>query len=141
MITLSVRGAVSVDRNTSESIQSAVVKLVSLLEKENGIREEDLTMILFSVTADLTALNPAAAYGANTGYRRVITPRQLYKTETVDKNFTPLPLRFTGLTAHLRQQTSLQPIPAAKAATLRFTLHPLSWLYRSARQSLCGAIP
>ena len=41
MITLSVRGAVSVDRNTSESIQSAVVKLVSLLEKENGIREED----------------------------------------------------------------------------------------------------
>lgn len=61
MITLSVRGAVSVDRNTSESIQSAVVKLVSLLEKENGIREEDLTMILFSVTADLTALNPAAA--------------------------------------------------------------------------------
>ena len=61
MVTLSVRGAVSVERNTPESIQTAVVKLVALLEEENGIREEDLTMILFSVTADLTALNPAAA--------------------------------------------------------------------------------
>lgn len=61
MVTLSVRGAVSVERNTPESIQTAVVKLVALLEEENGIREEDLTMILFSVTGDLTALNPAAA--------------------------------------------------------------------------------
>ena len=56
-----IRGAISVDNNTSSAISSAACQLFSQLLASNGISESDLTCLLISHTKDLTALNSATA--------------------------------------------------------------------------------
>jgi len=55
-----VRGAVCCE-NTAESIEREVCFLVSAILKANKNIETDIVSIQFSITEDLTALNPAAA--------------------------------------------------------------------------------
>ena len=54
------RGAACCD-NTSQSIQEAAASLYSEILKRNGIEEAEIVSIQFTVTADLTAINPATA--------------------------------------------------------------------------------
>jgi chorismate mutase len=55
-----VRGAVCCE-NTSESIGSLVPRLYSELLQNNSISEPSIVSVLFSVTDDLTVMNPATA--------------------------------------------------------------------------------
>jgi chorismate mutase len=55
-----VRGAVCCE-NTIESLSLNVPELYTQLLKQNNIGQDDIVSILFSVTDDLTALNPATA--------------------------------------------------------------------------------
>jgi chorismate mutase len=55
-----LRGAVQC-RNDPGDITREISALYEELLKKNGLAEEDLVSIFFSVTADLDALNPAAA--------------------------------------------------------------------------------
>ena len=55
-----MRGAVCCE-NTAQSISEQVKLLCERLFKANGVRERDVAFLLFSVTPDLTALNPASA--------------------------------------------------------------------------------
>jgi chorismate mutase len=56
-----VRGAVSVPENQGEAIQEAVKNLIEALLEANRIRSEEIVAVFFTVTPDLTALNPARA--------------------------------------------------------------------------------
>ncbi len=56
-----VRGAVSIEENTPRQITQAVGELISKITGQNGINEEDFIHIIFSVTEDVSALNPATA--------------------------------------------------------------------------------
>jgi chorismate mutase len=55
-----LRGAVRC-LNTAEDIRKQVSRLYDSLLEKNNLAEEDIVSIIFSQTADLNALNPAAA--------------------------------------------------------------------------------
>ncbi|AGT42763.1 chorismate mutase [Treponema pedis] len=59
-----VRGAVTCE-NSTESIQKEVCFLFSEILKLNRLREKDIVSIQFTVTKDITALNPATALRKN----------------------------------------------------------------------------
>jgi chorismate mutase len=63
-MTRAVRGAIQVPENAAASIEQASIRLVREVLRANGIAENHLVSILFSLTDDLTAANPA------TGLRR-----------------------------------------------------------------------
>jgi chorismate mutase len=56
-----VRGAVTVDADTTAAILDATSELLQTLISANGIEEEDVASILFTTTHDLTACYPARA--------------------------------------------------------------------------------
>ncbi len=56
-----IRGAVTVAENTSREIISATEQLLTLITRENGIENEHIISIIFSMTADLDAVFPAEA--------------------------------------------------------------------------------
>lgn len=55
-----VRGAVCCE-NTHESVSSFVPQLYRAILERNGISEDDIVSVQFTVTTDLTVLNPATA--------------------------------------------------------------------------------
>ncbi len=61
MPTRGVRGATTVDENTSEAILKETRRLLALIIHLNGIQAEDVASIYFSTTRDLTAEYPALA--------------------------------------------------------------------------------
>ena len=56
-----VRGAITVEENTKESILSATQELLEKIISDNGIEHDDLIQIIFTLTPDLDAVFPAAA--------------------------------------------------------------------------------
>lgn len=56
-----LRGAVCCTENTKQAIQQAVSELAVKLFKLNTYTPENIVSIQFTITEDLTALNPAAA--------------------------------------------------------------------------------
>ena len=64
-MTRAVRGAIQVREDTREAIGEASVRLVGEMLRVNAIAENQIVSIIFSLTQDLTALNPA------TGLRQV----------------------------------------------------------------------
>lgn len=54
-----VRGAVGIERNDRQEIQSGAYRLVREILNRNKIEEAQIISVLFSVTKDLTKGNPA----------------------------------------------------------------------------------
>jgi len=63
-MTRAVRGAIQLAENSVAAIEKAGAKLVTEILLANGIAENHIVSIVFSMTEDLTAANPA------TGLRR-----------------------------------------------------------------------
>ena len=59
MMTKGIRGAITVDNNSVESLKSATVELLSEMFKENKIEKEYISHIIFTTTKDLNAEFPA----------------------------------------------------------------------------------
>jgi len=58
---MAVRGAIKVAENTRDTIREAVKKLVECLARENQFVEDDVVSLVFTMTKDITAMNPATA--------------------------------------------------------------------------------
>jgi len=58
-MTKAVRGAIRVRENTQRAIHEAGLRLIREIVKANAIRTEDIVSIVFSLTGDLDAGNPA----------------------------------------------------------------------------------
>ena len=56
-----VRGATTVEANTSEAILAATRQLLALMIRQNGIEKEDVASAIFTTTRDLSAEFPALA--------------------------------------------------------------------------------
>lgn len=56
-----VRGATTVEANTRDAILAGATELLNRMIDDNGMREEDVASVIFSVTPDLDATYPAAA--------------------------------------------------------------------------------
>lgn len=56
-----IRGAITVEENSKESIISNTKELLLRIVQENQVFEDDIISIIFSTTKDLNAVFPAAA--------------------------------------------------------------------------------
>jgi chorismate mutase len=56
-----VRGAITADSNTVESINEATLELLAEVKKRNGFLTENVVSFVISTTLDLTATYPAKA--------------------------------------------------------------------------------
>jgi chorismate mutase len=56
-----VRGATTVEEDTTEAITERVVALLECMLQRNGLAEEDVISILFTATEDITSTFPATA--------------------------------------------------------------------------------
>ena len=56
-----IRGATTVERNTSDEIVAATAELLELLISRNELRLEDVASAIFTMTTDLDAAFPALA--------------------------------------------------------------------------------
>lgn len=59
MVTKGIRGAITVEDNTSEAIGSATIKLLKELVKRNNIETDSISHAIFTLTNDLNADFPA----------------------------------------------------------------------------------
>jgi chorismate mutase len=57
-----VRGATGVRENSKAAISDAVQTLMEALLRRNALSQEQLISVQFTLTADLTAYNPASAF-------------------------------------------------------------------------------
>lgn len=55
-----VRGAITVDHDSIEAIKQRTVELISAMLERNHLVDDQLVSILFSATADLVSIAPAA---------------------------------------------------------------------------------
>jgi chorismate mutase len=73
-----VRGATTVDEDTTEAITERVVTLLSAILERNGLVEDDIISILFTATEDLVSTFPAtAARSTGLGAVPLICAREL----------------------------------------------------------------
>jgi chorismate mutase len=54
-----IRGAITVESDTEESIIEATMEILSAMINANGLHEDDVASIFFTTTPDLTAAYPA----------------------------------------------------------------------------------
>jgi chorismate mutase len=59
MISKGIRGAITVDENSSEAIGSATIKLLKEMLVKNNIELNDISHVIFTLTSDLNADFPA----------------------------------------------------------------------------------
>lgn len=65
--TAALRGATTVDEDSKEAIDQAILELFETISQENRIEEKDILYIMFTQTSDLKSRNPAASLRAS-GY-------------------------------------------------------------------------
>lgn len=79
-----VRGATTVDADTSEAITERVVTLLGAILERNGLVEDDIISILFTATEDIVSTFPAtAARSMGLGAVPLICARELSITGSV----------------------------------------------------------
>ena len=59
MITKGIRGAITVEENTSEAIGAATIKLLQTIMDKNNIETDSISHVIFTITKDLNADFPA----------------------------------------------------------------------------------
>ncbi|QNO13540.1 chorismate mutase [Alkalicella caledoniensis] len=60
-----IRGAITIEANNEEDIKLATIELVDTIYKENNLVSEEIISLIFSVTKDITAANPAKFFREN----------------------------------------------------------------------------
>lgn len=68
MITKGIRGAITVDNNSSQAIEVATIELLNELLNQNNIKKEDFSHVIFTLTNDLNAEFPAKFARKNLGW-------------------------------------------------------------------------
>lgn len=59
MISKGIRGAITVENNSSEALRDALKELLTELISKNDIKEENISHVIFTLTDDLNAEFPA----------------------------------------------------------------------------------
>ncbi len=71
MITKGIRGAITVDENTENSLKEATSELLNALIEENNIKPENISHAIFTTTNDLNAAFPAKFARLDLGWEKV----------------------------------------------------------------------
>ena len=68
MITKGIRGAITIEENTVDSIKEATLELLSEIVTQNNIDKKQISHAIFSLTQDLNAAFPAKFARINFGW-------------------------------------------------------------------------
>lgn len=68
MITKGIRGAITVENNTTEAIEAATLEVLGELINKNGIKKESISHVIFTLTNDLNATFPAKSARIKLGW-------------------------------------------------------------------------
>ena len=90
MITKGIRGAITVEDNSQEALKEATLELLDEIFKQNNIKQEFISHIIFTTTSDLNADFPAKYARLNFGLKE--TAMMCFHELDVP-NSTPLCLR------------------------------------------------
>ncbi len=71
MITKGIRGATTVDTNSTEALEDATLELLNELIKQNNITQEAISYVIFTLTEDLNAEFPAKFARLKLGWKDV----------------------------------------------------------------------
>lgn len=71
MITKGIRGAITVDFNSSESIESSTLELLNEMVVQNDIEIKNISHVIFTLTKDLNAEFPAKFARQKLGWDKV----------------------------------------------------------------------
>ena len=71
MITKGIRGAITIENNTEESIKEATLELLREMVKENNIDKTKISHAIFTLTNDLNAVFPAKFARLDFGWDKV----------------------------------------------------------------------
>ena len=71
MVVKGIRGAITIESNTKEAIENAVVELLSQICEKNGIKTENISHAIFTTTKDIDADFPAKYARINMGWSEV----------------------------------------------------------------------
>ena len=71
MITRGIRGAITVEDNTSEAIGAATIKLLQAIVEKNNIEIDSISHAIFTLTKDLNADFPAKYARVNLKWKEV----------------------------------------------------------------------
>ncbi len=71
MISKGIRGAITVDDNTPESIGAATIKLLKTILDKNNIEIDSISHVIFTLTNDLNADFPAKYARINMKWKNV----------------------------------------------------------------------
>jgi chorismate mutase len=112
-----LRGAVCAE-NSMESITDAVCSMCSILFIRNNIAPSDIVSVNFTITADLTALNPAAALRRGTCSIDVSQCALFCSQEPVVDNMLPGTIRVL-VTAYMEEGAELHHVYIHGAEKLR----------------------
>lgn len=66
-----IRGAITVDNNTEESIKEATLELLNEIIKKNSIQKDLISHVIFTLTEDLNAAFPAKFARTQMGWDEV----------------------------------------------------------------------
>ena len=103
MMTKGIRGAITVEENSSEAIKNATLELLNAMIRANNIEESKISHVIFTLTDDLNAAFPAKFARLNLGWKNAAmmcfheldVPNSLSKCLRVlivlncDENFIP----------------------------------------------------
>ena len=71
MATKGIRGAITVENNTEESIKEATTELLKEMVKKNNIDKTKISHAIFTLTSDLNAVFPAKFARIDFGWDKV----------------------------------------------------------------------
>lgn len=71
MTTKGIRGAITVNNNTSEELKSATLELLNEMIAQNNIQVENISHVIFTTTNDLNADFPAKFARIDLGWNKV----------------------------------------------------------------------
>ena len=71
MITKGIRGAITVEENTEESIREATLELLKEIIDKNSIDKNKISHVIFTLTYDLNAVFPARFARLELGWDKV----------------------------------------------------------------------
>lgn len=70
MLSKGIRGAITVEENTENSIKQATLELLNELVTANKITEKDISHVFFTLTEDLNAAFPAKFARIDFGWKK-----------------------------------------------------------------------
>lgn len=112
---VSIRGAITVEKNDKSKIINAVKRLITTIEKRNSLSQDQVISMIFSATNDLTKVAPSKG-ARELGYTNISLMN--FNEINLDNNLEKC-IRVMVLCNLDKQQNDVKHVYLEKASSLR----------------------